>query len=302
MNTPELEVFVEAARAGSLSGAARRLGITPAVASKRLGALEAELGVRLIHRSTRKLALTSEGEALIVHAVAVIDAHDAARRSVARGRGRAQGVLRLTAPATFGTKVLWPLLPEFLAAHPALELDLQLTDRILDLRAESIDAAVRIAPMADSTLVARRLCDNPLTLCAAPSYVERHGRPTTTEELAAHACFAVGGASHWSFGDGKHQRMVRVRGPLRSNSNEVVRLACLAGMGIAVHSLWDVQSELDAARLVPIDVGISPTRLAIWFVYPHRQHLPFRVQALHDYLASRLSRLASNDERDYARK
>jgi len=302
MNTHELEVLVEAARAGSLSEAARRLGITPAVASKRLAALEAELRVRLMHRSTRRLSLTSEGEALLPHAVAVIESHDAARRSVAEGVGRAQGVLRVTAPVTFGARVLWPMLPEFLASNPDLELDLQMTDSIVDLRAESIDAALRIAPLADSTLVARRLCDNPLTLCAAPAYLKRHGCPKTVDDLSLHACFAVGGASHWAFGLGKQQRLVRVRGLLRSNSNEIIRSACLAGMGIALHSLWDVQPEIDAGHLVPIDVGIAPTMLAIWFVYPHRQHLPFRVKALYEHLVARVNGPSTASRREPLRR
>lgn len=290
MKKEELLLFVESARAGSLSEASRRLGITPALASKRLFALEEELKVRLMHRSTRRLALTGEGELFLPHAQTLIDADETARNSIATGLSVATGILRITAPLTFGTKLLWPLMSEFMAQHPALELDLQLTDEVVDLHAQSIDVAVRIAPLADTSLIARKLCDNPLLLCAAPSYLDQFGSPTSPDMLSAHQCLVLGGAAHWSFGRGRQKKLVRVHGTIRSNCNDVIRMACISGNGIALHSLWDVEHDLDSGQLREVDIGIAPTQLAIWLIYPNRAHLPFRVRAFYDYVRRGLSK------------
>jgi DNA-binding transcriptional LysR family regulator len=284
MNRDDVEVFVEAARAGSLSEAARRLGVTPAVASKRLAVLERESGVRLMHRSTRKLALTREGEAFLPAAQAVLDAHESARATLASGRAGARGIIRLTAPITFGSKVLWPLLPKFLHANPDLEADLQLSDQVMDLYEGSIDAAIRIAPLADTRLIAKALSANPMVLCAAPQYVSRHGTPSSTEELGRHQCLAFGGATQWSFGEGKSRRSVRVHGRVRSNNYEVIRGACLSGYGIMLSSRWDVHDDIARRVLIEVKLGIDPTALRVWLVYPTRSPLPLRLSLLFEHL------------------
>lgn len=284
MHPDDVAVFVEAARAGSLSEAARRLGVTPAVASKRLLVLEQEAGVRLMHRSTRRLALTREGEAFLPAAQGVIDAHESARATLLAGRKAAKGIVRLTAPITFGSKVLWPLLPGFLGANPDLEIDLQLSDQVLDLYGTSIDAAIRIAPLADTRLVAKALCDNPMVLCAAPDYVARCGAPASLEELGQHQCLAFGGAGQWTFGEGRSRRAVRVAGRVRSNNYEVIRNACLSGFGIMLSSRWDVQGDINRGVLVELRPGGEPSALRVWLVYPSRAPLPLRLSLVFEHL------------------
>ena len=286
MNRDDVEVFVEAARAGSLSEAARRLGVTPAVASKRLAVLEREAGVRLMHRSTRKLALTREGEGFLPAAQAVLDAHESARATLASGRATAHGIIRLTSPITFGSKVLWPLLPKFLHVNPNLEADLQLSDQVLDLYEGAIDAAIRIAPLADTRLIAKSVSPNPMVLCASPQYLSRHGTPSNVDELGRHQCLAFGGATQWSFGESKSRRSVRVHGRIRSNNYEVIRSACLSGYGIMLSSRWDVHDDIARRVLVEVKLGVDPTALHVWLVYPTRSPLPLRLSLLFEYLVS----------------
>ncbi len=285
MDTEDLAVFVHAVAAGSLSGAARRLSTTPAAASRRLAALEARLGARLMHRTTRSVTLTGEGEAFLPHAQAAL----------ASGREEAAGLLRVTAPANFGRRVVAPLLPPLLASHPDLRVDLLLTDSLVDIVAEGIDTAVRIARLRDSALVARRLAESPVLLCAAPAYLARAGTPRRLADLAEHDCLALGGGGHWTFELGGRPRRVRVSGRFGSNSLEAVREACLGGAGLALFSAWDVAEELERGALVAVELdALPPQELAIWAVYPTARLLPPKVRvfvsALQDVLARPPSR------------
>lgn len=298
MNHDDVEVFLAAVRAGSLSEAARRLGVTPAVASKRLAALEREAKVRLLHRSTRKLALTREGEGFLPAAQALIDAHESARAALISGLAEASGTIRLTAPITFGTKVLWPLLTEFLEAHPLLGADLQLSDQVLDLYEGSIDAAIRIAPLADTNLIAKSLAANPMVLCASPEYVARHGIPSSIDELKQHECLAFGGATQWSFGKGQRQRTVRVQGRIRSNNYEVIRSACMSGHGIMLSSRWDVHDDIARGVLVEAKLEMQPSTLQVWLVYPTRSPLPLRLSLLFSHLVASVPAAVSRLQRE----
>ncbi|WP_207477083.1 LysR family transcriptional regulator [Arenibaculum pallidiluteum] len=275
MDTEELAVLVQAAAAGSLSGAARRLGVTPMVASRRLAALERRLGTRLMHRTTRSVSLTPEGETFLPHAQAMLEVEEAARASLTSAGSGVGGLLRVTAPAAFGRKILSPAIPGILAANPGLRIDLELTDSVVDIVAAGIDVAIRIGRLRDSSLIARQLAPNPRTLCAAPSYLARAGTPTRVEDLADHECLVLSGTTSWPFEVQGRPRTVRVGGRFASNSIEALREACLGGFGIALLSTWDVAEEFRAGALVPVALDATlPQELTIWAVYPSARLVP----------------------------
>lgn len=282
MDTQDLALFVRAAAAGSLSEAARQLGISPAAASRRLAALESRTGARLIHRTTRSVALTPEGELFLPHAQAMLEAEAAARESLAPGgRASVTGLLRVTAPAAFGRKIVTPMVPAFLAAHPDLRLDLQLTDSVVDIVAAGIDLAVRIGRLRDSSLVARKLVPNERVLCAAPAYLARAGTPRTLDDLGGHECLVLSGAAHWPFQDCHGQtREVRVGGRFASSSVEALHAACVGGLGLALLSAWDIVEELRAGTLVRVALDAAlPQEFAIYAVYPTTRLVPPKVRA-----------------------
>lgn len=297
MNSNDLAVLVQAAMSGSLSAAARRLEITPMAASRRLAALEREMGVRLMHRTTRAASLTAEGEALLPHAQAILEAGDAARAAVAPSGGGASGLLRVTVPAAFGRKIVAPLVPPLLDANPALRIDLQLTDAMVDIVAGGLDVAVRIAALRDSSLVARRLAPNVRLLCAAPSYLSRSGRPGRLSDLQHHQCLVLSGTTHWPFNAGGRRRDVRVGGRFSSGSIEAVHAACCHGAGLALLSSWDVADDLNSGALEAVSLEDSrPQELAIWALYPTALMVPRKVRIFTDALTHRLGPRAGSDQ------
>jgi DNA-binding transcriptional LysR family regulator len=298
MDTDQLDLFVQAAAAGSLSKAARRLGLTPMSASRRLAALEAALGVRLMHRTTRAVALTPEGEAFLPHAQAMLEIAAAARESVAPdGRQTIAGLLRVTAPAAFGRKVVAPLIPAFLAAYPELRVDLQLTDSVVDIVAAGFDVAVRIGRLRESSLVARKLAPNARVLCAAPAYLERSGTPRTIDDLSRHEGLTLSGMTHWPFETaGGRKREVRVAGRFTSSSIEALHQACIGGLGLALLSIWDVVDELRSGTLVEVRLDAAlPQEFAIWAVYPSSRHVPPKVRAFIGALERTLQKDVAGD-------
>ncbi|MHA7064157.1 LysR family transcriptional regulator [Azospirillum argentinense] len=289
MDLAGLAVLVEAAQAGSLAGAARRLGISPLMATRRLAALEEAMGARLMQRTTRSLALTPEGEAMLPFAQAMLENEAAARASVRPSSAGASGLLRLTASAAFGRKVVVPVVADFLTDNPQVSVDLLLTDTVVDIVGQGIDLAIRIASLKDSALIARRLADNPRGLYATPGYLAARGTPATVADLAEHECLCLSGTTHWSFvGDGRERR-IRVRGRFTANSIEGLRDICLAGLGIAVLSEWDVRDEVARGALVALrlsDGALEP--LAVWGVHPSARFVPPKVRLFMDALAKAL--------------
>ena len=276
MDIDALNIFVQAYSAGSLAAAARRLKITPMAASRRLIALEEELGVRLMHRSTRSISLTAEGEAFLSYATSMVETAEAGRAALAPSDHGATGLLRVTAAAAFGRKIIMPLVPRLLAENKGLSIDIELTDGITDLVGRGMDVGIRIAQLRDSSLIARRLAPNPRILCAAPSYLERHPAPRTVADLADHDCITLSGVSHWPFQVGAKERMIRVEGRCSSNSIEGAHEACVGGAGLTVLSAWDVRAELAQGRLLQLNLkDATPRELSIWAVFPTaRQVLP----------------------------
>ncbi|WP_244827788.1 MULTISPECIES: LysR family transcriptional regulator [unclassified Caballeronia] len=284
----DVGLFVRAAALASLSAAAREFGLSPAVASARIAGLERMLGARLLHRTTRRVSVTQEGEIFAAHARELLDAAEAARASVGRARERPHGRLRVTMPSSLGRQHVSPLIPAFLRLYPGVSIELRMTDQIIDLVDEGIDLAIRIGALKDSTLVARKLASNRRVLCASPAYIEAHGRPRHPAELAEHECVILSDQRDWSFHTPTGVIDVRVSGRIVTDNGEVIRDAIAAGVGIALKSTWSVAPLLASGELVTLldDYPCAQT-VAIWAVYPSRAFVPPKTLAFIDFLAER---------------
>lgn len=281
----DLDVFAHVVTAKSMSAAGRELKLSPAVISKRIRRLEDRLGVRLLQRTTRQLSLTEAGQGFYGRVVAILGSIEEAESWVSSGAGQARGTLRVSAPTSFGRMHIAPHLKPFLDANPMVNVDLILSDAFVDIIGEGFDLAVRIADLRDSSLVAKRLAPNHRVLCAAPAYLDANGVPETLEELERHTLIAHN-ADQWRLEGPEGPVSLRVTGPLRTNSSEVVREALLAGLGVALRSTWDVGPELKSGALVRVLPAYSVgRRVAVYAVYPSRRHMEQKVRTFVDYLA-----------------
>lgn len=282
----DYEIYVRVVGAGSLSAAAREFGLSPAMVSKRLSRLEERLGVRLLQRTTRKAAMTDVGRAFYERAVGILRQIEETERAIS-GAGKATGgLLKVSAPTSFGRMHLAPHLKPFLDDHPDLRLQLDLTDDFVDLIAEGIDVAIRITATVDTGLTGHLLAPNRRFLCAAPAYLETHGEPRSLDALAEHRLVAAASQTPWRLEGPDGPVQIPVDSVVRTNSSEVVREAVLAGMGISLRSTWDVSDALASGRLRVVlpeyrgaaDVGIHALHPASRLVSPN-------VSALVEYLA-----------------
>lgn len=289
MDTNELSVLVATVSSGSISAAARRLGISPVIASRRLAGLERELGVRLLHRTTRSIALTPEGEDFLLHAQAILESEAAAVSALNPGQTGAVGLLRATAPAALGREVIVPMLPGLLERNPQLKLELHLTERIVDVVGEGFDVAVRIADLRESNLVARRLGSVRRVLCASPDYIARRGQPSTIDELREHDCLVLVGVTHWGFVSGESVQRVRVAGPLSCSTIDGLQAACLQGLGISMHASWSVRDDLQTGRLVELTLDKPPYAPAVSAVYPSARMVTPKVRLFLGALSTALA-------------
>jgi DNA-binding transcriptional LysR family regulator len=283
----ELTVFSRIVGTGSLSAAARELAMSPAVVSRRLAALEARLGVRLINRTTRSLHLTDEGAAYLETCNRILSEIQEADAAVTAGRAEPRGVLRVALPASFGNQYVAPLIPRFAARYPDVQIALSLSDRNVNVVEEGFDLAIRIADLADSSLAARKLAPNRRVVCASPAYLARHGEPRTPEDLARHNCLATDFAMSWDYrGPDGRAGSARVAGRYVCDNWEVLREWALQGLGVALKSTWDVRRHLEDGSLVSLLPGYTfATDVAIYAVYPHRRHLPAKTRAFIEFLA-----------------
>ncbi|QPF83794.1 LysR family transcriptional regulator [Bradyrhizobium genosp. L] len=289
MDLADIALFRTIVSVGSLSAAARQIGATPMLVSRRLAGLEAELDVRLFHRTTRSLSLTHEGEAFLPHAVALIEARDSALESVSTAGSGLSGVLKITAPNVIGHSVVVPVVADLIADNPALRVDLTLSDGVVDIATAGLDVAVRVAVMKPSDMIATRLADNPFTLCASPGYVTRFGEPRTTGDLVRHPCIKLHAMDTWPFMRDDEMDQVRVNGALSASTVDAVRAACIAGVGIAYLTYWDVHKLVERGELQRIILAdVEPLEVGIWAVFPTRTQMPARVRALIDALRERL--------------
>lgn len=287
----QVESFVSVATRGSLSAAARAEGITPAVIGRRLDALEQRLGVKLLTRTTRSISLTFEGAAFLEDCQRILNDLANAEASVSLGGVKASGHVRVSAPAGFGRLHVAPLLRDFLEMNPEVSCTLDLSDRIVDLVNEGIDCAVRIGELPDSSLVSIRLAENRRVVVASPAYLARHGTPTTPQELVSHRCLSLGPQRGWLFRDDDGNVVaLKVAGRFECNDGAVLHEWALAGQGLAWRSLWEVDADLRAGRLVSVlDEFAAPTT-GIYAVFPQRKHLALRVRLLIDHLKNHYGR------------
>lgn len=249
---PDYALFLRVAAEGSLSAAARSIRQSPAQVSKRLARLEERIGVRLVHRTTRRLTLTPAGERFRADLIPVLAALETAEARVAGARADPAGPLRVTAPTSFGRLHIAPHLHRFLAAHPAVELSLDLSDGFVDLLAAQVDMAVRVSAAVPPPLVAHRLAASRRVLCAAPAYLARRAAPVRVADLAAHRLLAADGQLPWRLAAAGRAETVEGRSAVATNSSELVRELALTGEGIALRSLWDVAAALREGALVRV--------------------------------------------------
>lgn len=288
----EMETFVQVVERGGFSAAARFLCMTPSAVSKLVARLEARLGTQLLHRSTRKVQLSAEGQQFYERSMQVLADMDEAERAVtvhAAPRGR----VTINTSVAFGSQVLVPLVPRFITQYPQLALDISLTDQVVDLLTERADIAVRWGPLPPSDLVARRLGQTGLAIVASPAYLAQHGTPQTHEDLGAHQLLDFSYRRRmpdWPMLVDGRPVDVPVHGRVRASDGETLRQLALAGAGLARLSRFHMQHDLDAGRLVPVLEAFNPQEIApIHAVYlGKRERLPARVRAVLDFLVTEL--------------
>lgn len=284
----QIETFVAVAQRGSLSAAARAEGVAPAVIGRRMDALEARLGVKLLQRTTRRLHLTHEGSAFLESCQRLLVEFQNAEASVSAGGVKASGHLRITGPAGFGRRHIAPLVPAFLARHPDVSLSLNLSDRVVDLVNEGFDCAVRVGDLPDSSLVSVRLADNRRLCVAAPAYLARAGTPAHPDALARHECLTLSSEASqsrgWAFTVGGEVVHLRPTGRLDCSDGQVLHQWCLDGLGLAWRSTWEVQSDIARGRLVSVLDDFAAPPNGIHAVFPSARHLPLRVRLWIDFL------------------
>jgi len=284
----ELTTFVEVAQRGSLSAAAREEGITPAMVGRRIDQLEGRLGVKLFKRSTRKVTLTPEGATFYEDCHRVLDDLRSAEDSLTVGARSASGRLIVSAPTAFGRKHIAPHLPAFLAEHPNLSITLHLSERMVDLKNERFDLAIRIADLKSADLIAARLARNHRVVCGSPSYFKRAGKPRALADLARHNCLVTsteeGSADTWTFHEKGKPLSMKVAGSLQCNDGEVLTRWAISGEGLAWRSAWEVSEEVKRGRLVTVLDEFAVPGNNVYAVYAERRLLPAKVKFFIDFL------------------
>ena len=287
-----LKVFGRVAALGSLSAAAREIGASPTMVNKHVGAIEDRLGVKLLHRTTRKVTLTEAGRRYLVSIERVLADLAEADAVATAERLEVTGTLRLSAPVSFGVRELVPILSEFLRIHPGLSIDIGLNDRMVDLLEEGWDMALRIGSVRDQTMTVRRLAPCRMVLAASPEYLDKHGTPRTSADLASHNCLAYTLAqtpspNQWMLGkDG--QTAVAVRGNFTASNGDALVAAAVLGQGLIYQPSFLVRKDVEAGRLTLIELEVPMLGLpGVFAVYPANRRPPAKVRALIDFLAER---------------
>jgi DNA-binding transcriptional LysR family regulator len=284
----DMQLFVRAVSDGSLSAAGRELGLSPAVASKRLTRLEQTLGVRLLQRSSRRLALTDEGSVYYERCMSILGDIDEANTAVGAGQMEARGTLHVSAPLDLGRQWIGPIAADFAAQHPKLRLRISISDTTLDLFEHGVDVAVRSGTPVDSRLVSRQLARNYRVICAAPGYLARHGHPMHTDELQQHTCLMLHrpgrGVLPWIMQTDTGPRSLPIAAAITCDSGDLMRELAVAGHGLAFKSAWDIAADVRAGRLLPLLTDSVNVEAHLHAIYPSRRFLPARIRLFIDYL------------------
>lgn len=294
---PALRLFLAIADTSSFTHAAKRLALTPAMASRKMAALEAELGQRLFLRSTRKVSLTEHGAFLRQHAQRVIDAVDEADEAMRGALARPAGRLRISCRAGLGSHFIVPYIPEFRAAYPDVTIGLELVhDRTSDLMASGCDVAITIGHLQDSSLVARRVAETDSHIYASPDYLARHGTPRTPADLERHACLtmsALTGNTTWKLSKGGIRHDVTLRSPIAIDDADAVLSCACAGLGIILLADWFVQRAVQSGLLTRIlaDYQVEPRGTPINLLYQSRSYVPLKVRAFMDFYADKAAEM-----------
>jgi len=284
----QMRAFAAVVDAGSFVGAAQALDSSKAAVSRHVGELEARLGVRLLHRTTRRLSLTEEGRVFHERCRELLGGVEEAEAEASSHTAEAHGLVKVSAPVTFGVRHLAPLWGEFRALHPGVLLDVTLADRVADLVEEGYDLAIRIATLPSSTLVSRRLATTRMVLCASPGYLRERGTPANPSDLARHSVIAY---SYWSTGDEwqfagpEGQVTVTTRPCMHTNSGDTCRAMALADQGVILQPTFMVGEDLASGALVELLPEFRSLELGIYAVYPTRKHVPQKVRVLVEFLA-----------------
>lgn len=285
----EMQTFNAVVDAGSFVKAADALDISKAAVSRYVGDMETRLGVRLLHRTTRRLSLTDEGQVFYARSKELLAGLDEAEAEITSRSEAASGLLRVNVPVTFGIRHLASLWGQFKDLHPGVTLDITLADRVVDLVEEGYDVAIRIATLESSTLVSRRLASTRMVLCASPHYLEQHGTPTHPAELAQHAVIAYSYWStrdEWRFEGPLGPVSVTTRPSIHTNSGDTCRAAALAHQGVILQPTFLVGQDLSEGTLVALMPEFRSIELGIYAVYPTRKHVSAKVRALIKFLAT----------------
>ena len=299
-NVKAMRLFLTVVQTGSLSGAGRQSGLSPASVSRQITALEDDLGVRLLNRTSRRLSLTEAGQVYLEHAERLLHDIDELRDAVSQMAVKPRGTLRIQSRISLGTQHVAPLIPTFLALYPDLKIDLWLTDNDLDLTEHGIDLAIRTGNLSDSTLIGRRLASSPRVICASPEYWAEHGKPATPEALMDHNCltyrFEFGtAAALWQFRTDTGQSVnVQVAGNFQTNNGEALRVATLSGLGVAMLPAWSVKDHLKAGSLELVlseyETTVSDLDFGIYAVYLSRRNLSAKTRLFVDHLVTEFSK------------
>lgn len=282
-----MKAFARVVESGSFTEAARRLGISTALASKYVRQLESRLGAQLLNRTTRSVSPTEVGRAYWERCTRIISEFEELEDSVADQHGQPRGHLRVAGSRAFGEDMLVPTIGSFLEHHPEISLDLTLDERMIDIVAEGFDVAIRVGDLADSSLIARRIADYPYYICASPDYLETNGTPKTPQDLLAHNCIintGISPANQWQFAINGQKTQVTVPPNVRVNTAQSTATLVKAGRGVGLCLYSTVKDELASGALVRVLRNFEAYDRSVYAVYPHSQHLSGKVRAFVDHL------------------
>jgi DNA-binding transcriptional LysR family regulator len=279
--------FVEVVETESFTKASKRLQISTAQVSRQVTALEQRLNIKLFYRTTRKVSVTEEGGIFYQHCRSVLDGLNAAERAVNNLQSKPQGKIKLTAPATFGEKTILPLVNNFLALYPDVQVAAYLSNQQIDLIDQGYDLAIRLGKLNDSSMMAKKLASRTNYVCASPKYIKHFGKPDTLSELNKHQCL-LGTRDYWRFNDQGVEKEIRVSGRIRYNSGFSLVDAALKGLGIVQLPDYYVESYIQKSQLITVLDNYREVDDGIWAVYPHNRQLSPKVRHLVDYLADNI--------------